>query len=109
MDDNLLPIRRLIEFGLELGVAQQMITSMNNMMQNMCTPGTEIHKIEKLWYVGINNTPIGPLTELDLTKMILSKEVDKHTLVWSYGMNEWRQIENVPEILRLIIKLPPAL
>ena len=41
--------------------------------------------------------------------MILSKEVDKHTLVWSYGMNEWRQIENVPEILRLIIKLPPAL
>lgn len=109
MDENLFPIRKLVEFGLEIGVAQQMVASMNNMMQNMYIPGTAIHKTTKLWYVGIDNKPIGPLSESELAKMILNKRVNKDTFVWSYGMTEWMQIKNVPEILKIIIQLPPAL
>ena len=39
----------------------------------------------------------------------LNKELDKETLVWSYGMPYWELIKNVPEILNIIIKLPPEL
>lgn len=111
MDNQFMSIERLIEFGLELGIAQQMVNSMNQSMQNMHIPGsmTTMPKTSKMWYAGINGSPVGPLTESELTRMLLNKELNKDSLVWSYGMPGWKSIKNVPEVLKIIIQLPPAL
>ena len=111
MDNQFLSIERLVEFGLELGIAQQMVSSMNHAMQNMHIPGSisTIPQNPKMWYVGIDSHPVGPLTESELTKMLLNKELNKDSLVWSYGMIGWEPITNVPEVLKIIIQLPPTL
>ena len=111
MDNQFLSIERLVEFGLELGIAQQMVNSMNHTMQNMHIPGSmsSMPQNPKVWYVGIDGKAVGPLTETELTKMLLDKVLDKETLVWSYGMPSWESIKNVPEVLKIIIQLPPAL
>ena len=111
MDKQFLSIERLVEFGLELGIAQQMVNSMNLTMQNMHIHGSisTMPQNQKMWYVGINGRPIGPLSETELTKMLLNKELDKETLVWSYGMSCWEPIKNVPDVLKIIITLPPEL
>ena len=111
MDKQFLSIERLVEFGLELGIAQQMVNSMNLTMQNMHIPGSisTMPQNQKMWYVCINGRPIGPLSETELTKMLLNKELDKESLVWSYGMSCWEPIKNVPDVLKIIITLPPEL
>lgn len=111
MDNHFMSIDRLVEFGLELGIAQQMVNSMNHAMQNMHIPGSisTMPQRQPMWYVGIDGNPIGPLSESELTKMLLNKELDKNSLVWSYGMPDWAPIKDVPEVLKIIVQLPPAL
>ena len=111
MDTNFTSIERLLEFGLEIGIAQQMMRSMNHTMQNMYIPGSvaTMPQSQKTWYVGIDGKPVGPLTETELTRMLLNKELNKESLVWSVGMPNWEAIKNVPEVLKIIIQLPPAL
>ena len=46
MENNLNYIERLLEFGLEISIAQQMINSMNQTMSNMNIPGSA-HTIER--------------------------------------------------------------
>ena len=38
-DDNFFSIERLVEFGLGMGIAQQMVNSMNQAMKNVHIPG----------------------------------------------------------------------
>ena len=111
MDKQFSSIDKLVEFGFELGIAQQMVNSMNLTMQNMHIPGSisTMPQNQKLWYVGIDGRPVGPLSEPELTKMLLNKEVTKETLVWSNGMPGWEPIKNVPEVLAIIMQLPPEL
>lgn len=111
MKNNFSPLDRLLEFGLEVSIAQQMVNSMNQAMSNMSIPGSA-HSLgleNRMWYVEISGKPIGPLSETDVTKMLLSKELNKASLVWSYGMTTWKQIQDVPAILKLITLLPPSL
>lgn len=111
MNNSFMSIERLVEFGLELGIAQQMVNSMNQTMKNMHIPGSvaTMPQSQKMWYAGIEGRPVGPLTESELTRMLLNKELNKDSLVWSYGMLNWEPIKNVPEVLKIIIQLPPAL
>lgn len=111
MENNLNYIERLLEFGLEISIAQQMINSMNQTMSNMNIPGSA-HTIErehKMWFVGIDGKSIGPLSETEIIRMLLSKDLNKDSLVWTYGMTSWKPIQDVPAILKLIIQLPPSL
>lgn len=110
MDSEFLSVEKLVKFGLELGIAQQMVNSMNLTMQNMSIPGSiSAMHTNKMWYIGINGNPTGPLSEIELTKMLLHKEINKESLVWTYGMSGWEPIKNVPDVLKIIIKLPPEL
>ena len=111
MDSEFLSVEKLVKFGLELGIAQQMVNSMNSTIQNMSIPGSisAMPQYQKTWYVGINGNPTGPLSETELTRMLLNKELDKESLVWTYGMSSWEPIKNVPDVLKIVTKLPPEL
>lgn len=111
-DQNFFSIDRLVEFGMSAAIAQQMVKSMNQNMQNMYVPGS-IQSMPQpapsIYYVAINGQQTGPLNEAELTQLIIQKQVNKDTLAWMPGMAAWQPIEKVPAILKVIALTPPPL
>ena len=112
-DNNFNSIERLMEFGMSMAVAQQMMQTMNHAMQNMTTPQfrnvnvplpQQIH-----FYALVNDIPQGPFTEQELKAHILANRISKETLVWINGMPGWMQAQQVPEVSEFLVHLPPSL
>lgn len=110
-ENNFNTLDRLMEFGLGMGMAQQMVNVMNQTMQTMQIPETAkpVRPKETEWYVAEEGKASGPYTESEMKGLLLSKKVNKETLVWCAGMAEWQKAENTPSILKLFLQLPPAL
>ncbi|MCH5175979.1 MAG: DUF4339 domain-containing protein [Prevotellaceae bacterium] len=112
MNDNNFPtLDRLMEFGMGMGMAQQMVNVMNQTMQTMQVPETAkpVQPKPTEWYVATEGKASGPYTEQEVKAMLLEKKVTKDTLVWCAGMAAWQKAESTPNILKLIMQLPPAL
>lgn len=113
MDNNdFFSLDRLLEFGLGMGMAQQMINMMNQSMKSMYIPGSiqsMPQPITSMYYVAIDGQQIGPLNESELMELIRDKKVSKDTLAWMPGMATWLPIEKVPAILKLVALTPPPL
>ena len=109
--NNYDPIERLVEFGLGISVAQQMVSMMNSTMKGMYIPGQALPEplSSKEWYLAIEGKAHGPYTEAIIKQKMLDKEVTKDTLVWCAGMPTWETAEKTPEILKLYLQLPPSL
>lgn len=121
-NNNFFSIDRLIEFGMSMAVAQQMVQTMNQTMQSMYIPGTMNpmtqaqhsqaapmpQPLPQVFYVIINGNSVGPLSETEIIKLISSKQITKDTYVWKPGMSEWQTVENTPEVLKLVLLAPPA-
>lgn len=111
-ENSFYSIDRLIEFGMGMAMAQQMIGMMNETMKIMYVPGSPSNMMSTTpfsIYVGINNQTIGPLDEKDFAKLAADKKIDCSTLVWMPGMTCWKPIEQVPNALRIIALTPPPL
>lgn len=110
-DNNFSTLDRLMEFGLGMGMAQQMTQMMNQTMQNMQLPESArpVRPKETEWYVALEGKATGPYTENEIKSLLLEKKVNKDTLVWCASMPEWMKVEDTPQILKLIVQLPPAL
>jgi hypothetical protein len=110
MDDNsFFSVDRLIEFGMGMSIAQQMVKSMNESMQKMHVPGAmnSLGANNNHFFVVIKDQQIGPLTESEMTHLITEKKISKETYVWMPGMSNWDLIVNVPEALKLVALSPP--
>lgn len=108
--DNYNPLNtvdRLIEFGMGMAVAQQMIGMMNYTMSNMQVPGVgntiPQPKPQGQFYALIDNNAVGPLSEIELTTLVKNKSLTSECLVWKPGMAGWTQAKNSPEINKLIL------
>lgn len=113
MDNNsFYSIDRLVEFGLGMSMAQQMVGMMNRTMQNMHLPGG-LHQApsqqQPFFYVAIDGKAVGPLTARELTQLIQEQKVNKDTLSWMPGMQGWKPVEQVPDILKIVALTPPPL
>lgn len=105
-------IDRLIEFGLGMGIARQMVGIMNQSMQSMYVPGSiqsMPSSIAQTYFVAINGQQVGPLNDSELSQLISQKKITKDTLAWMPGMTGWKPIEQVPAILKLVALTPPPL
>lgn len=111
-EQSFFSVDRLIEFGLGMGIAQQMVGMMNQYMQSMYVPGS-IQSMPKpmpqTYYVAIDGQQVGPLNDGELSKLITQKRIDKNTLAWVPGMLVWKPIEQVPDILKIVALTPPPL
>lgn len=105
-------IDRLVEFGLGMAMAQQMVQVMNQTMKQMYIPGS-IQAIQnsqlQLLYVVIDGQPVGPLTESEFPHLVTDKKVTKESLAWMPGMPKWQPIEQIPAILRIVALAPPPI
>jgi hypothetical protein len=113
-ENNFYSIDRLIEFGMSMAIARQMIQSMNDMMANMHIPGAmnpmhtqEPRQPNQMFYAILDGKQAGPFSETELTRLIMEKKVVKETYIWIPGMKEWQLAENVQSVLRLVALKPP--
>ena len=111
-DQSCFYIDRLVDFGLGMGVANQMVGIMNQYMRTMDIPGS-IQQLQRtvspIYYVAHDGKPIGPLSDGEMASLIAQKKVTKDTLAWMPGMMGWQPIEQVPAILKIVALAPPPL
>lgn len=107
-------IERLVEFGMGMGLATQMINTMNQTMNSMQVPGVNAGTtgqqgqpcppaMGRSWYAAIDGRQCGPLTDFELRQLIEQKKIDDNTLMWSQGMTGWTQAANIPEVNKYIV------
>lgn len=111
MENSFYSIDRLIEFGMGIAVAQQMVQAMNKAMQNMYVPGVMNpmqQTVSSIYHVIIDGKQIGPYSEGELSRLIANKKVTKDTYIWKPGMKDWQTAENIPDVLRLVALTPPS-
>ena len=113
--NNFYSIDRLMEFGLGMAMAQQMVRVMNESMKDMYIPGaaaTIPHPAifaDQPIYVAIDDNIAGPFNNKEFNELVVKGKVNKDTLVWQPGMTQWQAIEKVPSILKIIALTPPPL
>ena len=105
---------RLVEFGMGMAVAQQMVKTMNETMSTMHIPGAgnpmnPPAPPRLVYYAMLDGKQAGPFSETELARLINEKKLSKETYVWHTGLREWKTAENVPEIVRLVALAPPAI
>ncbi len=111
-EENFYSINRLVEFGMGISIAQQMIQTMNESMRNMHIPGA-MNPIQtaspNFFYAILNGSQAGPFSEHDISLLFSNQEINKETYFWKPGMGNWQMAENFPEILKIVALIPPPL
>jgi hypothetical protein len=101
-DNSFNSIERLMEFGLSIAIAQQMIQTMNYAMQTMHTPniGQQIsgNNPQRQYFALVNEIPQGPFSETEFMGYVQNQSITRQTLVWISGMKGWAHAESVPEL-----------
>ncbi len=103
-------IDRLVEFGMEMAIASQMINMMNQSMSQMNVAGSTMPNRSGTlgyFYFVLNGVQAGPFSESEVMRLIVEKKLNIHTLAWRPGFTAWQEIQKVPEIMKLVALTPP--
>lgn len=104
MNNDFSSIERLMEFGMSLAVAQQMVETMNHAIGNMAVPGAGAPIAQQReYFVAVDGAQAGPLSEAELSQLIAAGRVNKDTLIWYRGLTAWKRVYDVPEALKLVL------
>ncbi len=107
MENSFDSIDRLVEFGMGIAVAQQMVNTMNYAMKNMAVPGVGTTSSTPLqqpgFYAAIDGAQAGPLNEQELNILVQNGKLTPDVLVWRQGMSGWTLARNVSEICKLFL------
>ena len=92
-----------------IAVAQQMVKTMNEAIDNMRIPGAmnPLTPPPQFYYAIIEGNTAGPFSMQELARLIIAKKVSAKTHLWKPGMPQWETAEKLPEILRLVALTPP--
>lgn len=108
---------KLMEFGLGLGIATQMMNTMNTVIACTAMPGVGINpglsvtpeqvntrvSPREEYYVVYDEKVAGPLTEHEMSKLIREGIVDRHTFCWKPNLSSWMQAEDIPDVNKLLL------
>lgn len=113
-DNSFSSIDRLMEFGMGMAVAQQMVNTMNHCMQNMYVPGAgapmvgnghiqmPMPQIDKYYLVNKDDV-VGPFDLTELSTLVKAKTLTPVTMVWKKGLAGWMKATDVPEVKQVLI------
>lgn len=106
--NNFDSLDKLMELGLSMAVAQQMMNTMNHALNNMQVPGAgQPMQVPKMSYHAvIEGAQAGPFSEEELVRLISEGRLTAQTLVWKMGMPAWVYAQEIPEINRLLMLNP---
>lgn len=111
MDDNsFFSVDRLLEFGMSMAVAQQMINTMNQAMREMHVPGAQnvmMPSPPQVYYAIVDSCQTGPLSDADMLMLINQHRINKDSYIWMPGMVAWKTAADVPSLMRLVAMAPP--
>ena len=106
MSTEMFSIDKLVEFGMGVSIAQQMVKTMNYAIDNMHLPNVGVVNNLQMqssgYYVAIDGQTAGPFTDGELMQLIRQKKINKQTYLWKPGMSDWLTAEHIPEVLRLV-------
>lgn len=109
-DSSFFSMNRLVEFGMGMAIAQQMVKTMNYSIENMKVPGSfSTTPQQTLYYAVVEGNQMGPLSEQDVSTLITEKKIVNETYMWKPGMPTWELAEKIPEVVRLVALTPPPL
>lgn len=124
---------KLVEFGLGVGIANQMMNTMNTALARTAVPGVGVNPgvavnqnglaptalnpntpsaaqgapaapvAEKSYYIVCDNRVAGPMTPAELEELIRRNLVTAKTFCWSPGMTGWALAEDIPEVNKYIL------
>lgn len=89
-------VERLVEFGLGIAVAKQMVAMWSDSMNSATAPPAE-----PMFYVSVEGKAVGPLNERQLFRLYHEDKITKDTLGWMPGMPSWLPVEQIPAMLKL--------
>lgn len=112
-DYSFAPIERLMEFGMSMAVANQMIQTMNEVLAKSNKPSlqnvTSQYQVPKSYYVVINDITQGPFSENEISGYIITDKINENTFIWHDGMAHWELSKDVSEVAKLFLLKPPKL
>jgi hypothetical protein len=112
-ENNFGSIDRLIEFGMSMAIAQQMVQTMNSAMQNMAVPAFKSTQVDMPrpteFYALVNDIPQGPFAENQLREHITAGRITQSTMVWMCGMPNWLPAHMVTDVEKLFQFAPPPI
>ena len=100
-DGGCFSIDRLLEFGMSMAIAQQIVKTISDSIDMNRTVQTT-----KTYYVVIDGKKAGPFSDTEIVRLINDKKMSKESYVWYQGLTTWKIAENVPEILKLVALTP---
>lgn len=100
-------IDRLMELGLGMGLAQQMMRTMNEIIANTSIPGTGNTLVGlpagMKYFAVVENAQVGPLTDGDIANLVRCNLLTDCSLLWRPGMKGWQQARDIPEVYKIIL------
>lgn len=111
---------KLMEFGMGMGIATQMMNTMNNTLSRTAYAGTGINpglstqpKVadnaaeKKTFYIVHGEHVAGPMDEHEMTDLVKKGIVKDKTFCWSPGMESWNFAQDIPEINKILLLHSP--
>lgn len=109
-DNSFNSIDKLMEFGMSMAIAQQMIQTMNHALNNMQTPQFSNLNMplpsQKMYYALVNDIVQGPFTESEISSYIISKNINEDTLIWNKELPGWLAAKQVSDVKKLFLLNP---
>ena len=113
---------KLVEFGLGVGVATQMMNTMNATLARTAVPGVGLNPgiekqpegaatgapgapqtAEKTYYIVKEEKVAGPFNEKELTELVAKHRVSKNTFCWYPGLPSWKMAQDIPEVNKILL------
>ena len=94
-----------MELGLSMVVAQQMMGTMNNALNQMQTPGAgrPMQAPQPTFHAVIDSVQAGPFSEDEIGQLVAAGRVTGETLVWKTGTPAWVYAREVPVVNKWIV------
>ena len=108
MSNDFSSLDRLMELGLSMAVAQQMMNTMNHALNTMQTPGCDrpVRRDEIKYYAVVEGRQAGPFSETEMEMLVKNGRLQNDTLIWKSGMNGWKYAGEVCEINKYFLLYP---
>ena len=116
MSTDFSSLDKLMEFGLGLGVATQMMNTMNHAIANTAVPGVGLNPgvsnpagqnacnpVQHEYYVLVEGRQAGPFSESEMNLLIGKGILTPETLCWRAGLNAWKFAADIPDVNKIFL------